>query len=329
MSTFLLCCVLGWQTPPVDRKIPPPIPQPPTLQPPESRPPDPVVTEQAPPPQQPPVQPQATVMPVRHLFLQSHDANRDGRLSPGELERRFARQFVFADLDGNGYLDPVEILHDRRHIGKAARRMEGLDLDRDSRLVFRGEKPRLPVADIARGVIDALDPNRDGFIEKREVGDAVTREILPRVMARISNGEPPPAESAPPPGALPTRPTAPPPNPNPPPTACTPPNSALPQGSAGQTGQGGVAPSVKKDELPSAEAMIANLDKDRDGKLSESEAVDQLAKNFKTIDRNRDGKLDKDEIERGLRLARLLGIKPMKPPASYKDAATKDKEPPK
>src|SRR5687768_8308506 len=195
MSTCLLCCVLGWQSPPVDRKVPPPIPQPPTSQPPAQKPLGPVITEQAPPPELPPTPPPAPVRPVRHLFLQSHDANRDGRLSPGELERRFARQFVFADLDGNGFLDAVEILHDRRQLGKAARRMEGLDLDRDGRLVFRGEKPRLPVADIARGVIDALDPNRDGFIEKHEVGDAVTREVLPRVMARVSGGEPPHAES--------------------------------------------------------------------------------------------------------------------------------------
>ena len=76
--------------------------------------------------------------------------------------------------------------------------------------------------------------------------------------------------------------------------------------------------------------MIANLDDDGDGHLNETEAVDQLAKNFKTLDRNRDGKLSREEIDRGLRLARLFGIKPLKPPETYRnDSASKGQSPPK
>lgn len=336
---ILLMSVVGQATgetqpPPVNRRVPPPIPQPPASQAvPQPQP--------VPPMPQPEVAPalESTPLPappvrtatVRHAFLRQHDINGDGRLSPGELERRFAKQFAFADLNGDGFLDAAEILHDRRAVGKSARRLEGLDLDREGRLVFKGDKPPIPIADIARGVIDALDPNRDGFIEGREVGDAVQREVLPRINARISGGEiaPPPEAPMPSPNpspmlnALPTRPGSPP----PPPLPTQSPVEKSPAPAAPPTGQGGAG--AKKDGLPSAEAMIANLDDDGDGQLSESEAVDQLAKNFKTLDRNRDGKLNKEEIDRGLRLARMFGIKPMKPPESYKDTAKKDTPPPK
>jgi Ca2+-binding EF-hand superfamily protein len=69
--------------------------------------------------------------------------------------------------------------------------------------------------------------------------------------------------------------------------------------------------------LPNADQIIKALDKNGDGMLDRSEAVDQLAANFNFLDKNRDGKLSKQEIENGLRLARLFGVKPMKPPASY------------
>jgi hypothetical protein len=323
------------QSPPVNRRIPPPIPQPPASQPVPQPQPVPVVpqTEVAPPVDATPVPPPPVrTATVRHAFLRQHDINGDGRLSPGELERRFAKQFVMADVNGDGFLDAAEILYDRRAVGKAARRLEGLELDRENRLVFKGDKPPIPIADIARGVIDALDPNRDGFIEGREVGDAVQREVLPRINARIGGGEiaPPPdaplpsTNTSPMPNALPTR-------QGDPPSAPMPTQSPVeksPAPAMQSTGQGG-AGATKKDGLPTAEAMIANLDDDGDGQLSESEAVDQLAKNFKTLDRNRDGKLNKEEIDRGLRLARLFGIKPMKPPESYKDTAKKDTPPPK
>jgi len=251
----------------------------------------------------------------------------DGRLEPAELERRFARQFVLADLNRDGFLDANEILYDRHSIGKTARRMEGLDLDRDGRLIFKSDKPRLPIANIARGVIEALDPNGDGYIEGREIGDAVKREVIPRIGPRIG------VEVVIPPNALPTRPGTPqagppsaiPPSEPAPPTAT--PTAPAPKPT---TGQGRNAPASKKDDLPSAEAMILNLDKDGDGQLSESEAVDQLAKNFKALDKNHDGKLSKDEIERGLRLARLFGIKPMKPPENYRnESASKGQSSPK
>src|SRR5215207_2274317 len=85
----------GAAPPAVNRRVPPPIPQPPAAQPV----PRPVLTS---PVQQPSIEaptevspPPARIKTVRHAFLRQHDVNEDGRLSPGELERRFARQFAF------------------------------------------------------------------------------------------------------------------------------------------------------------------------------------------------------------------------------------------
>src|SRR5262245_31453206 len=101
----------GAAPPPVNRRVPPPIPQPPASQP--------VPQPVLPPPVQPPAvepptdvaptQPAARTITVRHAFLRQHDFNGDGRLSPGELERRFAKQFAFADLNGDGLLDAAEV----------------------------------------------------------------------------------------------------------------------------------------------------------------------------------------------------------------------------
>lgn len=69
--------------------------------------------------------------------------------------------------------------------------------------------------------------------------------------------------------------------------------------------------------LPSAEAILENLDKNGNGQLDRDEAVDQLADNFPRLDRNRDNMLSLQEIKRGLFLARMLGIKPKQDPRTY------------
>lgn len=70
--------------------------------------------------------------------------------------------------------------------------------------------------------------------------------------------------------------------------------------------------------LPDAESILLHLDKNGNGQLDRSEAVDQLADNFDKLDRDRDNMLSDKEIKRGLFLARMLGIKPKRDPNTYR-----------
>src|ERR1700752_394146 len=94
MLTLMIMGMVGWQQPPtitppaskpqMDRRVPPPIPQPPNATPPTPNEQPPVAQQET------PASIQSAPAPVRvvpHIFLQQHDINRDGRLSPGELER--------------------------------------------------------------------------------------------------------------------------------------------------------------------------------------------------------------------------------------------------
>lgn len=76
------------------------------------------------------------------------------------------------------------------------------------------------------------------------------------------------------------------------------------------------------DGLPTAEQVMANLDKDGNGVLDPSEAVDRLARNFAMLDKDKSGTLDREEVERGLRLARIFGVKPDKDPRTYQRVPT-------
>lgn len=73
-----------------------------------------------------------------------------------------------------------------------------------------------------------------------------------------------------------------------------------------------------KDGYPSPDEILENLDRNRNGLVDRHEAVDKLVDNFDRIDRNRDGGLDHDELDRSLRLAKLLGIKPSIDPNKYR-----------
>jgi Ca2+-binding EF-hand superfamily protein len=73
-----------------------------------------------------------------------------------------------------------------------------------------------------------------------------------------------------------------------------------------------------KDGYPSPDEILENLDRNRNGVVDRNEAVDKLVDNFDRIDRNRDGGLDYDELDRSLRLAKLLGIKPSIDPNKYR-----------
>jgi hypothetical protein len=78
------------------------------------------------------------------------------------------------------------------------------------------------------------------------------------------------------------------------------------------------AAAAPADALPDAESILEHLDKNGNGQLDRSEAVDQLADNFDRLDKNRDNMLSDKEIKRGLFLARMLGIKPKQDPNNYR-----------
>ena len=72
------------------------------------------------------------------------------------------------------------------------------------------------------------------------------------------------------------------------------------------------------DGMPDAPTILKHLDKNGNGQLDRSEAVDQLADNFDRLDRNRDGMLSEQEIKKGLFLAKMFGIKPKQDPRAYR-----------
>lgn len=51
-------------------------------------------------------------------------------------------------------------------------------------------------------------------------------------------------------------------------------------------------------EPPSAEELIKQMDKDKDGKLSKKEIAGPIKKDFDKIDENKDGFLTKKELEK-------------------------------
>jgi Ca2+-binding EF-hand superfamily protein len=55
-------------------------------------------------------------------------------------------------------------------------------------------------------------------------------------------------------------------------------------------------PNARAQDRQNPEEMLARLDKDGDGALSESEAPERMKERFSEIDKDRDGKLSKDEL---------------------------------
>jgi Ca2+-binding EF-hand superfamily protein len=282
-----------------------------------------------------------------HLFLIEHDLNRDGKLTLEELPDPLRRRFARADLDGNGELDPRELLVGPSRISREARRAEGL------RLTRRGlEKKSGPLAPgsavefrVSSGLLQRLDHNKDGYADTQELGTilrepdvlfgdrpySMTVEEAQALAARLQERPPtlrtaPPLPSAHVPSAfdpnlvtsgpeLPTRPDIAditahqdsiPKVREVPPTAPPQEDRAEPTASRGANA------------MPDAKTILEHLDKNGNGQLDRSEAVDQLADNFDRLDRNRDNMLSEKEISRGLALAKMFGIKPKQDPRTYR-----------
>jgi hypothetical protein len=288
-----------------------------------------------------------------HRFLLEHDRNRDGRLTLDELPELLRRRFARADLDGNGELDPREILVGPNRISREARRAEGLRLTRrgletKAGPIVRGDSVEFRVPST---ILQRLDHNKDGFADTRELGTilrepdvlfgdrpySMTAEEARALAARLDAGldasslsaetsraaTPPAVGSAFDPSLLEHAPRLP---ARPDEADITTQHDSIPRidearptaspavDEATPVAQNGTGP----DAMPDAQTILQHLDKNGNGQLDRGEAVDQLADNFDKLDRNHDNMLSDKEIKRGLFLARMLGIKPKQDPRTYR-----------
>ncbi|MFO0947717.1 MAG: hypothetical protein U1D30_17640 [Planctomycetota bacterium] len=221
----------------------------------------------------------------RHLFLRHHDRNRDGLLGPEEVTERQLRAFARTDRNLDGFLDSQELLTGRTRLNQEARRIEQLRLGREGQIVARRSEDR----------------NENRASASLEVANSQTQAN--------ENITPPPGIDRGPTNlqAMPTSTNA----------------NAIQDAPSVKAANPGLKldPEIpengKGDGLPTAAEILLNLDRNGDGMLDPSEAVDQLADNFARLDKDRDGRLTSTEIDRGLRLARLFGIKPKQDPRNY------------
>lgn len=223
----------------------------------------------------------------RHIFLRYLDRDRDRRLSSQEIPQKLQRAFTKTDANGDGYLDENEILYASTRIGQQARKLENLKVTRDGQLAARGPGNEILVTTGVR-LLGRLDTNGDHELQSTEIGAAVAS---PATLAQAAASAATEAVDA----------------------------QRSSQSLAADADSPNPA-SSSKEELPTAEQILENLDRNSDGVVDPSEAVDQLADNFQRLDKDKSGGLDLFEIDRGLRLARLFGIKPKKDPKQYQKA---------
>jgi hypothetical protein len=295
--------------------------------------------------------PDAPMTPATaHRFLLDHDANRDGKLTFDELPEVLRRRFARADLDGNGELDPRELLVAPGRISREARRAEGLRLTRRGLETKAGPLVHGDAVEfrVPSAVLQRLDQNKDGYADTRELGTilrepdvlfgdrpySMTAEEARALAARLDERSPVMPNPIDPMGARPSS------------TAAFDP-SLLDHGPQlpGRPDQGDIThqqesiPEIRDPKpeiaaptdaaqpvaskgggefMPSAETILEHLDKNRNGQLDRSEAVDQLLANFDKLDRDKDNMLSDKEIKRGLFFAKMLGIKPKQDPRTYR-----------
>lgn len=249
--------------------------------------------------------------PSQHEFLREHDRNGDGVLARSEVPERLARKFEQADANRDGVLDAREILFDRGRVGQHARRSEALKLDRAGKLVRRGRgADPAPALVLAVEALHRLDTNADGYVDLYELESffrppaglvqpfpGADQPALAPAGNRVAPGDAARTDLQPNYGGL---------------DASSPPRTSKQEKRSSR---------LAADGYPSVEAILKNLDRDQNGRVDRSEAVDRLADNFDRLDRDRNGGLDAAELDRALRLGRLLGLKPVFDPRTYKKSS--------
>jgi hypothetical protein len=286
-----------------------------------------------------------------HAFLLDHDLNRDGKLTLDELPENLRRRFARADRDGNGELDPRELLVGPSRISREARRAEGLRLTR--RGLGKKAGPLAPASAVefrvSSGILQRLDHNKDGYADNRELATIIqdpdvlfgdrpysmtvdeARALAARLRERPTDLRSTPADhvrhapmaSAFDPSLLPHAPDLP---TRPDLADITAHQDAIPrvqeqpQPVADETPTDRARPTASQGGAGALDAktILEHLDKNGNGQLDRDEAVDQLADNFDRLDKNRDNMLSEKEIARGLALAKIFGIKPKRDPNTYR-----------
>lgn len=263
-----------------------------------------------------------TLPVVTPAFVRQFDRNGDGRLSAVELaESKYARRFIKTDSNQDGFLDAREILQGKTKISRHARADEGMPRWGRGGLNEEGR------AGQGRGLARIIpkfgrrQPSPNSSVGSNPAMQPTTP--IPELPPPFPAGELP---TAAPMGELPPMPTP----------ALAPSEGKLPRGSVSfpesnlrtppvppvsnprHSGEPAGKSDLSPDGLPTAKGILRNLDRNGNGQIDRSEAVDRLAENFPSIDRDKNGMLSEAELERALRLARMFGIKPTIDPRKYK-----------
>lgn len=102
------------------------------------------------------------------------DADKDGKITPAEMEAHRAAEITAADTDGDGLLDPTELaaLHLKQMSARgdemAQRMLTRLDSDEDGKLSLAEMQARSP----GQRMFDRLDADNDGALSEAEIAAA-------------------------------------------------------------------------------------------------------------------------------------------------------------
>ena len=198
---------------------------------------------------------------IGELFVQYFDGNKDGLVSKSETPEKIRSNLGFFDKNGDGAVNAFEAQALAAYLSE-----EQLKAMRPNQDSSSGGQVT------AKQIISALDSNQNGTLEKSEAndelrpyfdqhdknGDGAIDEAEARVIANYVNGKMK--------------------------------QSTLTESTPENTQEG------KKGGY-TASQIVAFLDKNKDGKISLSEASKELKPNFQYIDTNQDGFIDENEAE--------------------------------
>ena len=198
---------------------------------------------------------------IGELFVQYFDGNKDGLVSKSETPEKIRSNLGFFDKNGDGAVNAFEAQALAAYLSE-----EQLKAMRPNQDSSSGGQVS------AKQIISALDSNQNGTLEKSEAND----ELRPYFAQHDKNGD----------GAIDETEAR-----------------VIANYVNGKMKQSTLTESTPEDTLEgkkggyTASQIVAFLDKNKDGKISISEASNELKPNFQYIDTNQDGFIDKNEAE--------------------------------